>query len=326
MSSSDTDPPDPQPEQLVSALLEEAAHLSDIIGSLQEAIPRPTDYWLSETELESPLAALAALAPTLKEAELRVLLHLAAAGKTTAYVTIEALATATRTHRSAIMRALATLDKRKIIRYDAGSRKSHGSRVDLLFLQTVSLNCGRLKRPMQSTTPVAQSDQVAKDDVAQSDQVVLGDRSSVASKTLPPATPAAPAASIKSDLDDLIDHVLNQENPTADTEQVAALAYHLRAHLVEIAGFPDPPQPDPPVLAQCFAIASYSELYRQLKDLRREQKKPMRPGYSWFVTVFLQRVHGATPARIQARRAALAESRHVVDQARAFARSGGRRL
>lgn len=103
-----------------------------------------------------------------------------------------------------------------------------------------------------------------------------------------------------------IDRCLAQTTLDVDqTEHAASLRAHLRSYAARagchtLAGA----EADDKIIAQCLAIAPYDRLVDCLVGLRLSNMGKPRT-FAWFVSVFLERIHGYTPTEVAAAREAL---------------------
>lgn len=268
------------------------------------------------------LQALAAIAPTLKEAELRVLLELARRAEMADSISVRAssreLASACNASRRNVQYALDSLSKRNLIAARQGTATSSGA-YRLNFLETVSMGGA-------ATTPPPPAEGWDRNDATPA----LFQHQPGADTTPPPTentalTAAAAAVSISSASLQLIDRVLSAKAKDFDPETVGTFRRWLHGYMCKLgrdernapfnATTPHPPSDD--LVAQFLAIADPRRLGTLLDSLMLDRQTCY--SYGWFVTVALQRVHGLHFAEQKKARAALAVVRRGSQPAAASA-------
>ena len=317
-------PPDTDCTDLLPQLIAEAERLHAIIATLQgiasDAQPAPAEqtaeYTLSEIAI---LQALAAIAPQLNGAELKILVELASHGSQEVFTSMNAIAKKTSIARSTCFLAIAHLDELRYLRYDAGSQTAH-ARFDLLFLKTVRMHGPKIG-PWQNAT-VRESDSVQKSDGPKIGPVRKSDHAAAPPDALPRARESRADRSKPIDINPLIDQVLNTTETNDDEATVAAATEALHAHMQTTGRYPLQPPPGPDIVAQFLAIAPWPRLKALLESLSKARKGPSDPVYAWYVTVALNRIHGATPEAIAARREAIAEQKRLLKRLQKAAAAG----
>jgi hypothetical protein len=292
----------------------------------------PTDYPLSEATNTAPqpsaLARLATIAPTLKEAELRVLTCLTAAAEAAPHNTVTAssrmIANATRVARSAVQPALDSLAARGLITTSQGTATTPAAH-QVNFLQTIVIG-GPLAGPppaqggllpgppvaLQPGLPLApqqgQGGPLTGPPVALQPGLPLAlQQGQGGPLTGPPTTrnqhdaPQRSAVDIEYDSSNTIDRVLRAKPKHFDADTITRARGWLHSYKAKFGRQPHPLAPDNAILAQFLAIADWPALEHVLYDLMAERKEP-GASYAWFVSVALQRIHGIAPTSLQARR------------------------
>jgi hypothetical protein len=239
------------------------------------------------------IEALSALAPTLKEAELRVLLELMSRPRCGDGIEVTAssreLASATRVSRSWLRAAMASLEDRKIITTKPGTA-TRAAKHTLNFLEIISTG-GSVANPPnpQYVGP-------------QRTQYVGSLRTHPGSVADPPLFENTPLPSERPRVDVLrvgnpiLDRVLNCKASKADPETLRYFRARLHSHMAKLGTddtgqpLPQPHPPDDQVVAQFMACGDPPELERLLQTLFMDREPCQR--YAWFVTVALQRLHG----------------------------------
>jgi DNA-binding MarR family transcriptional regulator len=268
---------------------------------------------LSSRDLLSPpqraalLDRLAEIAPKLKEAELRLAIHMA--HTCNVHYSLNAssrqLATATGLARSKVITAIDSLGQRGFITTREGTATRPGA-YTLSFAAVVPFTGPLTGPPPQpnlspkGTTPLPFGDHLV---------VPFGD--APGPLTGPPPTenkgvPApAPAVDIDTDSIGLLDRVLTAKKSHHDKRDLHTLREWVDGYWTKLG--PNQPNPHPvddTILAQLLSIAPLQELIQLLKTLFTERKRPeLSP--AWFVAVALQRIHGIRPETLKARRADL---------------------
>jgi hypothetical protein len=271
---------------------------------------------LSEAEKASGWSALqriAELAPTLKEAELRVLTHLASIAENnphhTARASSRAIATATKLARSAVIRAIDSLTSRKLIATRQGKGQS-ASGFLITFLETLKISNPKWSSK-RTTTP---------------EQVVLfedqggplgGPEWSLSRTTSGPfrgpldvenkQTSQEGTDPLEQYFDDSILPIdrLSKANPKDYDKKLLDWARRsLHGYMAKFGQATHPP--DDKILAQWLSIAPATTLDRLLFDLMGERRR-MAYSYAWFIAVAFQRIHGIGPQALKERRQEIKE-------------------
>lgn len=249
---------------------------------------------------------LAALAPTLREAELRVCLALAALHARQPGAPVPAssrsLSSLTRLARSAVVAALDSLAARGLLGEIRGST-SRPAAYSLLWLETLEMPPQPGGPPTgppqdsQNSVPVLFEDQpglpAGPGVVLQQDQGgPFAGPPPTGNKGLPPAV------DIDNDLlpIQIIDRLLTANPKNTPPADLANARRWLHGYRLKLGREPRVHPPDDRILAQFLSIAPWPALERLLYDLLAERKEPGY-SYAWFVSVALQRLHGLEPAR-----------------------------
>jgi DNA-binding MarR family transcriptional regulator len=283
----------------------------------EEPQPQRREYLLSEAE-PTHLQRLAEAAPTLKEAELRVLLHLVAAatraGGTAVRASSRAIADATKTDRRAVQKALDSLAERSLIATRDGSTT------------TASIHQVNLLLTTQMSGPAAGPH--AAFSTASAGATGGGFRTPPTGVTAPPPyaqeeglfnrhpggkepPPSAdfkelPAAAIdsrgSSTLEGLLDRVLRSKSNQHPEALRSTAGHWLYGHMKHLGR--ELPFPDERIIAQFLSVAPWPQLEEMLTDLMKERVQPGEK-YAWFVAVAMQRIHGIRPEVLREHRAKL---------------------
>lgn len=273
--------------------------------------------------LSASLQQLATLAPTLKEAELRVLLHLtataAAAGSNSVPASSRDLEAAVRIARSAIQPALDALAKRGLIATRQGTPRSPAVHL-LRFLEVATIS-GPVTGP-----PPDQQTALFPQDVAllQGRRGPLPGPPPTEFQQLPAAAEIVDSEGVLT-LEGIIDRLSRAKPKDFDLSIVEKTrrwlhGYRLKFPLADEAGRPPHP-PDDRIVAQFLSMADgkggFPRLEAMLYDLLGERKQAY--SYAWFVTVAAQRIHGIDPRKLKAKREELKLVRDQQREASAIA-------
>jgi len=255
--------------------------------------------------METALERIAAIASTLKEAELRTLLELThrAAGDKQATRSSRQLAEATGLSRKNVQLALDSLAERGLIQSDGGSA-TRAAAYKLSYLEVEVLP----GRGVITTPPPPE--QVAlfqrHPGAVPTPPLASEERHTGVATTPPPNTERAMRAreSIEIEFEKAIDR-LRRANPAKyDPNELAEARRWIHGYMAKFGDMPDPHPPDDLLLAQFLAVAEWPRLLGMLQDLMAERRQP-KISYGWFVTVALQRIWGITPQRLKEERARL---------------------
>lgn len=259
-----------------------------IIGSCQDAAFR----------------RLAELAPTLKEAELRVLLYLITImdGQRTAVASSRQIAAATAVSRSNVKVALHTLRDRHILTTRDGSA-TQSSAYLLSFAATVPLRGGPTTGPpldlLEDHPGPAAAPQVGLL------QPHPGPDTGPPLIETAPLPPTSPAVDISIDpISDLFDRIHRAAPTHTDPELLAHAREWLCGYMRKFGRDPSHHPPDPTITARFLAVAPWPQLERVLYDLMAERTEPGH-SYAWFIAVAVQRTYGISPQQQRQARAAL---------------------
>jgi hypothetical protein len=226
--------------------------------------------------------SLAALAPGLSEAELRVALYLASiqdAGTHTAQASSREIEAATRVARRNVQRALDSLARRCLVVARRGGAKT-GAFYLLNWTQTTALRSGVM------TTPLVQPELPG-----------------VASQRRHPLAPDGPLDRIDIDHDSIIDRVLTaraQHFQTSELNLVRGFAYKW---LTLQRGQEHAQAPDGTICAQIITAAggagrAVAWITERLQDRQAES-------CAYLVSWMLEKLHGVAPPAVKRRRAEL---------------------
>lgn len=265
--------------------------------------------------MEDPLQRLAALASTLKEAELRTLLELTAraaraeSNNTTA--SSRELAPATKLSRPNVQHAIDQLAERGLLTSDGGSA-TRASTYHLNFLETAVLEVRG--RGITSEPPQAEKSNgsgfIAEPPAAlfqsqggiEAEPGEASQQSQGGSTIEPPILRAREP--IDSDAQHAIDRLLKANPKKYDAGKLMIARQWLHGYAAKFGRMPNPHPPDEQICAQFVSIAEWPRLQGMLYDLMAERREP-GDSYAWFVTVALQRIWGITPQRQKEVRAQL---------------------
>lgn len=272
--------------------------------------PEPAEYPLSEgahrpqshPNQPSALNRIAAIAPTLKEAELRVLQLLTAWAETAPHHTVTAssrtIAAFARVARSKVQPALDSLTARDLITTRQGTATSAAS-YHLNVLETVFLT-GPLPGPPPprsgATAPLFAEEELAP---KRGHTGPLSGPPETANQPLPPPTPA-----LDSDYDrsnPLIDRVLRAKPSHFPQDLIEEATTWMLTHMRKCSNRPSVHPPEPTVVAQVLACGPWEAIAAVLTDLLQHYTTPGER-YAWYVTVMLQRLHDIRPEQVRRRR------------------------
>jgi hypothetical protein len=262
---------------------------------------------------------LAVLAPTIGEADLRLLLYLTAApanddGTISASTRqIEASAGLARRNIQAAIRRLAD---RGLITCDGGSATRSCS-FALSFLRTTVLP-GRgvtaTPPPLSQTSLFKKS--VEKSGVIPTPPPLLGGVTATPEGGVTATPPLneessiyeprskehAPAHGSESDYDkrinrtsDLYERIAKAKPESYDSDEIRNVRSLLCGYWRRMRTEPDALPPPDKLCAEMLTIASFPRIKQELDKLWQKRKKPDR-SYRWFVTVLLEKIHGIEPA------------------------------
>ena len=263
------------------------------------APPQPGEYLLSAAA-SAALQHLAALAPTLKEAELRVLIHLTgaalASGRTDVRASSRDIADDCKCSRRNVQHALDGLNERGLI----ATRQGHATKAAaycLRFLDVTQMGGAATTPPLPQggATPTP--------------QVALF-RLHPGAESAPPPTdstplPAAPSAlDINPDRRELLDRVLSAKSKDQPRDLLQLFAETVNVY-AERLGRHYTHRPDVECCAQLIAACGTKDgLNSLIIEMSRLRKQPGESPM-WWVTVALQRFHGIDAKVTAARRAEL---------------------
>lgn len=251
------------------------------------------------------IGSVADLAPTLKEAELRVLLELTRRAASNAHHTLRAssrdLATACKLGRPNVQHALDSLSKRGLITIRQGSATQSAA------YQVNTLNTSKMVATQHSHPPAS--------GWTRNDATLAMFDSQGGYFTEPPPTEnkglpaAAPSVDDLPRLTPILDRVLTSKISHHDKATLETFRAWLHGYMCKL-GRDDRNQPTPhahppdlEIVAQFLAVAEPGRLGAMLDSLLLDRKTAY--SYAWFVTVALQRIHGIAWTETKKARAAL---------------------
>ena len=242
---------------------------------------------------------IAELAPTLKEAELRVLIALIALAKPPNWavrVSTRDLRETTGCGRSAIQHAIDTLQLRNIIIVRQGTAVSASSYM-LRCLQTTPMGGPAAEPPLalfqghprpETEPPLA----------------LFESQGGPAAEPPPNKEHACARPSIDSISDSIFDRMARAQIENFDPQDVAAAKRYMQGYSAKFGKAPHPHPPDDKITAQFLSIAPWPDLLQVIQHLMAERKE-CGWSYGWFTTVALQRIHGISPSEQKRQRAHL---------------------
>jgi hypothetical protein len=273
----------------------------------------PRQYVLSEearAQLGRAFEVLAQLAPTLKEAELRVLIALARLFATSEHqsgrISSRKLAEAAKLARPNVQKAIDSLADRNIIATREGTATSPAGYA-LTFLRTTQIG-GSFTMPPPQEIHSGVASKKSQGGIGTEPQEALF-QSQGGSFTMPPPHPGqqqgdAGARVDSIDSDSIIDRLL-KASPKAFTQgELTEARRWVHGYQLKYGREQNAHPPDDKILAQLLTAAPLPRLIALIHELMGDRKEPGGQ-YSWYVTVALQRIHGVKPETLKARRAAL---------------------
>ena len=255
------------------------------------------------------IGTVADLAPTLKEAELRVLLELTRRGAATPNHWVRAssreLATACRVARSNVQPAIDALTARGLLTTRQGTATTAAAH------QVNIPNTAKIGGPVTGPPPAKRW--------PYSEATVDLFQGQGGPVTGPPPyenkghSISAGRVETSEQLHPILDRVLRSRPSKADPDLLAYVRRWLHSYMAKL-GVDDtnrpfletgnaPHPPDDGLVAQILAIADSQRIMRELDNMLLERKPINKYGY--FVTVLLQRIHGITWQQTKHARAAL---------------------
>lgn len=246
--------------------------------------------------MEEALQRIAALAPTLKEAELRTLIELTkrATEENTCRCSSRQLAESTHQSRRNVQAAIDSLADRCLISSDGGSA-TRASLYRLTFTETAVLpGRGAIEAP-----PSAQ--QVA---LLERHPGVIPAPPSGAPRAPHPRARVAPGSESDSDFDrriratsELFERIAKAKAESYDSDEIRTVREALCGYWRRMREEPDAHPPPDKLCAEMLAVAPRRRILQLIEELWRNRQKPDR-SYRWFVTVALNRIHHLEPAHI----------------------------
>ncbi len=243
--------------------------------------------------MEDALSRIAALAPSLKEAELRCLIELTrrAGNEKQVRCSSRELARAMQVSRPNVQAAIDSLTNRELITTDGGSA-TKASSYKLTYLETAVLpERGSFTEP-----------QVA---LFQSQGGIVTEPGSGFATEPHPRARVAPGS--ESDLDwdrrirassDLYDRIAKASPESYDSDEIRIVREALCGYWRRMRSEPDAHPPPPKICAEMLAIAPKRRIQQLIEELWKERQKP-DSSYRWFITVALNRIHHIEPATIR---------------------------
>jgi hypothetical protein len=263
--------------------------------------------------MNTALAQLRALAPTLSGAALKVLIELTAAAAATNSAAIAAssrnLAERCKLSRRSVQPALDELARLAIIA-SSDANPTAAATHTLQFLQTVpevrQTEAQSLHHPgAESAPPQAQSLRPPGPDIAPPPAQELRHPGA---ENAPPAIPSPETRARAFEIFDFdkastIERLQRAQTSDYDQATVDAIRGAVWHHQSKSAR-PNPEPPDDALITDLLAIVNgeWARLSAMLSDLHREKKMPSE-NYAWYRTVTLQRTCGITAA----------EAKHAID-------------
>lgn len=240
-----------------------------------------------EKSANTPLQALARIAPTLKEGQLKLAIALAALTENNKHHTITIgtrdLCKAANLSESAVPAALRALEERALItiRHGSASRKNAYM---VNFLSTASASFAEAPPAPFAEAPLP-----------------LFERHPASFREAPPTenkelAGAAAAVDEVPRLTPILDRVLTSKICHHDKSDLARFRSWLHGYMAKLGRddrnqpLTDPHPPDLEIVAQFLAVAEPRRLETMLDALLIERQPAY--SYAWFVTVALQRIHG----------------------------------
>ena len=259
---------------------------------------------------QGPLQRLAVLAPTLKEAELRVLTYLTAEDERSQHQGVRAssrqIAKACNLARSNVVPALDDLATRGLIAIRQGTA-TRAAAYMLRFLDVAQMSGpavgpGIIPGGLVTGPPP---------DLFQDHPGPGSGPPSTENAALPRATPAVDIDGVLT-LEGIIDRLHRASPKTIEPDTLIAARRFLHGYMAKLAtdevrrqGPPHPP--DDKIVAQFLAmgdgVGGWPRLQNLLYELMAEKKTPY--SYGWFLAVAAQRIHGVSPSALKQRRAEL---------------------
>ena len=248
--------------------------------------------------MEGPLQRIAALASTLKEAELRTLIELTRRANSHQQCRLSSrqIAESAGISRKNAQRAIDSLTDRGLITSDGGSA-TRAATYKMLFLEVEVLPV----RGVTATPP-------------EGNMWLLSDATPGVDLTPPPASeerhlgrhPDAtankehtPAHGVDgfAEIDRALDRLRKAKPTLYEPKQFQEARRWLHGCMAKFGAMPDPHPPDDMVVAQFLAIAEWPRLLGMIYDLMAEPEtrktKPQK--YGWFIVVAMQRMWGLSP-------------------------------
>ncbi len=257
--------------------------------------------------MEDALSRIAALAPTLKEAELRCLIELTRRADDDGHSrsSLRQIRAATRQAQHSLCDAIHSLiDRGLIIASDRGST-TRAATYRLAYLEVAVLvepgAIGAPPKPEQrcltDTTPGAFGTTPAV--LSEHQGSAIGTPQGGAQGTPHPRARVETSESIE-----LLDRLLKSSPKKFDDATRAKAKEWIYGYMRKFGRERDPHPPDDQIIAQFLSIAPWPELENLLMRLFRENCEAGKT-YAWFVFVALQRLHGISGAQVRQRKAEL---------------------
>jgi hypothetical protein len=249
---------------------------------------------------QTALQHLTDLAPTLKEAELRILLQLTAIAQATPdnpnhtiRISSRELAKLTKLARPALQRALDSLAHRGIITTRQGTATKASSH-QLNYLATVKMG-GSFGEPPPQTRRLSSS---ATPDLFESQSGSFGmppggsfaEPPTTENEGVPDPSRARVEIDYDSDVEKLLDRVFRSKPKDFDAGQLEQAKALMHKHRCLLGRERNPHAPDDTITAQFLAIAPWHVLQLLLWELIQERIDPGETD-GWYITVALNRIY-----------------------------------
>ena len=257
------------------------------------------NYSLSEAgKTTSAAAALAAIAPHLKEAALRLATYFAAEAEKAPDHTISPstreLSAKTGLVPSSLNRAISQLcdPKANFVTARRGSA-TRPTRYQINFLSTVRGASFREAPPKEAPpkTELLFEQQGASFGEAPHTENTGNSTSAARLDSEPRLTP-------------ILDRVLKSRPANFDKAEIRKAREWLHGYMVKVGNDPDAHPPDDFITAQFLSLADWPRLEALLRELFAERHRP-EISYGWFITIGLQRIHNIHWTQTKAARDAL---------------------
>ncbi len=256
--------------------------------------------------MEDALSRIAALAPKLREAQLRVILELTrhADEQGNCQRSFSQIRAATGMVQSSLWGAIHSLIDLAFITADA-FRASHTTTYHLSFLEVAVLTVpGSFAEPPKTNQLVLSENQVVL--LQNQGSGSFGEPGGSFAEPLTNRERARVAPRSESDSDynqriratsDLFERIAKAKPESYDSDEIRTVREALCGYWRRMKEEPDAHPPPDKLCAEMLAIASRRRILQLIDELWRNRQKPDR-SYRWFVTVALNRIHHLEPAHI----------------------------